>query len=61
MVTKATIFGSEKMSATPGDTARPTEAAVGNIAHGESLTQPCACEEGPRVVKHFQLGGKANG
>jgi hypothetical protein len=27
---------------------------------GESLTQPCrVCEEGLRVVKHFQWGGKA--
>ncbi len=29
---------------------------------GESLTQPYrVCEEGLRVVKHFQWGGKAGG
>ncbi len=29
---------------------------------GESLTQPCrVCEEGLRVVKHFQWGGRLVG
>ena len=29
---------------------------------GESLTQPCrVCEEGLRVVKHFQWGANASG
>ncbi len=53
---------SERMISHTGTETRPRllrEAAVGYCTMGASLMQPCRVyEEGPRVVKYFQSGGR---